>query len=132
MAIAHFAEGSCTSMGKGRFRTFDAFQKTVEEARIRTASGGIVTLVSSCIIFWLIVLEAWDWRRIVVRNELVVDRSRGSPYNPFNTDNLGERLDIGMNITFPHMPCSSLFLVWLVMTDSAVFGCHGRKWGGPD
>lgn len=64
-------------MGKSRFRTFDAFQKTVEEARIKTASGGLVTLVSACIIFWLVVLEVWDWRRIVVRNELVVDKDRG-------------------------------------------------------
>src|ERR1700694_344361 len=64
-------------MGKGRFRTFDAFQKTVEEARIRTASGGLVTLAAACIIFWLVALEAWDWRRIVVRNELVVDKTRG-------------------------------------------------------
>ena len=64
-------------MGKPRFRTFDAFQKTVEEAKIKTASGGLVTLVSACIIFWLLVLEIWDWRRIVLRNELVVDRTRG-------------------------------------------------------
>ena len=64
-------------MGKSRFRTFDAFQKTVEEARIRTASGGLVTLISACIIFWLLILEIWDWRRIVVRNELVVDHTRG-------------------------------------------------------
>jgi hypothetical protein len=66
-------------MGKGRFRTFDAFQKTVEEARIRTASGGLVTLISAAIIFWLVILEVWDWRRIVVRNELIVDKTRGSP-----------------------------------------------------
>ena len=65
-------------MGKSRFRAFDAFQKTVEEARIRTASGGLVTLVSACIIFWLVVLEVWDWRRIVVRNELIVDKTRGT------------------------------------------------------
>ena len=65
-------------MGKSRFRAFDAFQKTVEEAKIRTASGGLVTIVSACIIFWLLVLEIWDWRRIVVRNELIVDHTRGS------------------------------------------------------
>lgn len=70
-------------MGKGRFRAFDAFQKTVDEARIRTTSGGLVTLVSACIIFWLFVLEVLDWRRIVVRNELIVDNTRGfSALNP--------------------------------------------------
>lgn len=71
-------------MGKSRFRTFDAFQKTVEEARIRTASGGLVTLISAMIIFWLLVLEVWDWRRIVVRNELIVDRSRGTYFRPWS------------------------------------------------
>jgi endoplasmic reticulum-Golgi intermediate compartment protein 3 len=65
-------------MGKGRFRAFDAFQKTVEEARIKTASGGLVTLVSACIIFWLVILEVWDWRRVVIRNELIVDKTRGT------------------------------------------------------
>jgi len=69
-------------MGKSRFRTFDAFQKTVEEARIRTASGGLVTIVSACIIFSLLVLEIWDWRRITVRNELVVDNTRGTTLPP--------------------------------------------------
>ena len=69
-------------MGKSRFRTFDAFQKTVEEARIKTASGGLVTLISAAIIFWLLILEVWDWRRIVVRNELVVDKDRGAPCPP--------------------------------------------------
>jgi len=81
-------------MGKSRFRTFDIFQKTVEEARIRTASGGLVTLVSGAIIFWLVVLEVWDWRRIVVRNELVVDSTRGSnllslPFVPPTLHHLG-------------------------------------------
>jgi endoplasmic reticulum-Golgi intermediate compartment protein 3 len=65
-------------MGKSRFRTFDVFQKTVEEARIRTASGGLVTLVAAAVIFWLVVLEVYEWRRIVVRNELVVDSTRGT------------------------------------------------------
>jgi hypothetical protein len=65
-------------MAKSRFRTFDVFQKTVEEARIRTASGGLVTLISAAVIFWLVVLEVWDWRRIVVRNELVVDNTRST------------------------------------------------------
>jgi endoplasmic reticulum-Golgi intermediate compartment protein 3 len=69
-------------MGKSRFRAFDAFQKTVEEARIRTASGGLVTLAAACIIFWLLVLETWDWRRIVVRDELVVDKTRGILHAP--------------------------------------------------
>jgi endoplasmic reticulum-Golgi intermediate compartment protein 3 len=94
-------------MAKSRFRTFDVFQKTVEEARIRTSSGGLVTLISGCIIFWLVLLELYDWRRIVVRDQLIVDRTRGTPAEE-ETLIAGERLDIRMNITFPRIPCASM------------------------
>ena len=43
-----------------------------------------MTLISAMIIFWLLVLEVWDWRRIVVRNELIVDRSRGTYFRPWS------------------------------------------------
>jgi len=114
-------------MGKGRFRAFDAFQKTVEEARIKTASGGLVTLVSACIIFWLVILEVWDWRRVVIRNELIVDKTRGTAFFPLVHLNvasamliIGDRLDIRMNITFPYIPCGSLFF-FMEMADEQCF-----------
>lgn len=86
------------SMGKGRFSTFDAFSKTVEDAKIRTASGGVVTITSLVMIFFLITLELIDYRRVVMRPELIVDKSRG------------EKLTIHFNVTFPKMPCELLTL----------------------
>lgn len=62
---------------KSRFTRLDAFAKTVEDARIRTASGGIVTIVSLIVILWLVWGEWADYRRIVVEPELIVDKSRG-------------------------------------------------------
>jgi hypothetical protein len=62
---------------KSRFTRLDAFTKTVEDARIRTTSGGIVTITSLLIIFWLAWGEWSDYRRVIVRPELVVDKSRG-------------------------------------------------------
>jgi len=62
---------------KSRFTRLDAFTKTVEDARIRTTSGGIVTIVSLLVVLFLAWGEWADYRRIVVRPELIVDKGRG-------------------------------------------------------
>lgn len=83
---------------KGRFTRLDAFSKTVEDARVRTTSGGIVTLTSLLVILWLVWGEWADFRRILVHPELVVDKGRG------------EKMEIHMNISFPRIPCELLTL----------------------
>ena len=62
---------------KSRFTRLDAFTKTVEDARIRTTSGGIVTIVSLLVVFYLVWGEWLDYRRVVVHPELIVDKGRG-------------------------------------------------------
>lgn len=62
---------------KSRFTRLDAFTKTVEDARIRTTSGGVVTIASLLIVFYLIWGEWADYRRVVVHPELIVDKGRG-------------------------------------------------------
>ena len=62
---------------KSRFTRLDAFTKTVDEARIRTSSGGIITIVSLLVVFWLAWGEWADYRRVILRPELVVDKGRG-------------------------------------------------------
>lgn len=83
---------------KSRFTRMDAFTKTVEDARIRTTSGGVVTLASLLIILWLVWGEWADYRRVVVKPELIVDKGRG------------EKMEIHLNITFPRVPCELLTL----------------------
>ncbi|ROT37257.1 ER-derived vesicles protein ERV46 [Sodiomyces alkalinus F11] len=83
---------------KSRFTRLDAFTKTVDEARIRTSSGGIITIVSLFVVLWLAWGEWTDYRRIEIHPELVVDKGRG------------ERMEIHLNITFPKMPCELLTL----------------------
>ncbi len=83
---------------KSRFTRLDAFTKTVEDARVRTTSGGVVTIVSLLVIFWLTWGEWADYRRVIVRPELVVDKGRG------------ERMEIALNISFPRLPCELLTL----------------------
>ena len=60
---------------KSRFTRLDAFTKTVDEARIRTTSGGIVTIVSLLVVLFLAWGEWADYRRIIIHPELVVDTS---------------------------------------------------------
>jgi hypothetical protein len=83
---------------KSRFTRLDAFTKTVEDARVRTTSGGIVTLSSLLLIMWLVWGEYADYRRVVVHPELIVDKGRG------------EKMEIHMNISFPRVPCELLTL----------------------
>jgi hypothetical protein len=85
-------------MSAKRFTRLDAFTKTVEDARVRTTSGGIVTLTSLLIILYLLAVEWSDYRRITIKPELIVDKGRG------------EKMEIYMNITFPRVPCELLSL----------------------
>lgn len=62
---------------RSRFTKLDAFTKTVDEARIRTTSGGIVTIVSLLVVLFLSWGEWNDYRRVLIHPELVVDKSRG-------------------------------------------------------
>jgi hypothetical protein len=63
---------------KSRFTRLDAFAKTVEDARVRTNSGGIITIASLLVVMWLVWGEWADYRRVVVQPELIVDKSRGT------------------------------------------------------
>lgn len=83
---------------KSRFTRLDAFTKTVEDARVRTTSGGVITIASLVLILYLVLGEWTDYRRVTVHPELVVDKGRG------------EKMEIHMNITFPRMPCELLTL----------------------
>ncbi|RVD85871.1 uncharacterized protein DFL_004175 [Arthrobotrys flagrans] len=86
-------------MGRSsRLMRLDAFTKTVEDARIRTSSGGIVTIFSALVILFLVIGEWNDYRKISVISELIVDKTRG------------EQMEIHLNITFPHIPCELLTL----------------------
>lgn len=82
---------------KSRFTRLDAFAKTVEDARIRTNSGGVITIASLLVVLWLVWGEWADYRRVVVQPELIVDKSRGTPTQPDTKplDTLGRVLTFG-------------------------------------
>lgn len=88
---------------KSRFTRLDAFAKTVEDARIRTKSGGFITIASLLIVMWLVWGEWAEYRRIVVLPELVVDKSRG-----MNRVWTGSESEIGMACVEPQLLMDSL------------------------
>lgn len=65
-------------MAKSRFTRLDAFTKTVDEARVRTSSGGIITICSIIIVLYLALGEWKEYRRVVLHPKLIVDKSRGN------------------------------------------------------
>ena len=71
---------------KSRFTRLDAFTKTVEDARVRTTSGGVVTVVSLVLILYLVWGEWVDYRRLTVHPELIVDKGRGEKMEIYRLD----------------------------------------------
>ncbi|CAI5759964.1 unnamed protein product [Candida verbasci] len=73
--------------------SLDAFAKTVEDARIKTTSGGLITLLCVFVVLLLIRNEYIDYTTIITRPELVVDRD------------INKQLDINLDISFYNLPC---------------------------
>jgi hypothetical protein len=77
---------------------FDAFVKPLEDFRVRTFTGAVITFFCSFSICLLFMYEWRSYMTVDVNQELFVDMSRN------------QRLTINLNMTFPHLPCSILTL----------------------
>lgn len=80
----------------GQLKRFDAYAKTLDDFRIRTTSGGLMTIISSVLIIILFLLELKYYLTIDVNQVLFVDTSRQ------------EKMNITLDIKFPVLPCSYL------------------------
>ncbi|KAI8334489.1 endoplasmic reticulum vesicle transporter-domain-containing protein [Blakeslea trispora] len=81
-----------------RFRRLDAYAKTLDDFRVRTATGGTVTLLTGITILVLVFFEVLRYMTPVMQSEIIVDGGKL------------EKLPIAFDITFPHIPCFSLSL----------------------
>jgi len=79
-----------------RLKSFDAYPKTLDDFRVRTMSGAIVSIISGIFILWLFFSEVYLYLSVDVQPELFVDTTRG------------EKLKINMDIVFHKLPCAYL------------------------
>lgn len=92
-------------MGKGsKLFNFDVFSKTLDERKIKTSTGGLITI--GCLITTLILLynEYVQYNTIILRPELVINRD------------IKDNLKINLDISFPEMPCDLISLDVLDLT----------------
>ncbi|KAI6217314.1 Endoplasmic reticulum-Golgi intermediate compartment protein 3 [Aphelenchoides fujianensis] len=77
-----------------RFQDFDLYSKTIQDARVQTFFGGIVTLISFSVILVLFITETRAYLSVEMAEELFVDATSADG-----------RLDIHFDITFERLPC---------------------------
>eukprot|EP00183_Erythrolobus_madagascarensis_P007091 CAMPEP_0185844114 /NCGR_PEP_ID=MMETSP1354-20130828/399_1 /TAXON_ID=708628 /ORGANISM="Erythrolobus madagascarensis, Strain CCMP3276" /LENGTH=395 /DNA_ID=CAMNT_0028543727 /DNA_START=1 /DNA_END=1188 /DNA_ORIENTATION=+ len=79
-----------------KVKALDAFPKTLEDVRVQTATGGVVSLVSWCVIAVLMIYEISAFLTPERHVELKVDVSRG------------EMMRVNLDIDFPAINCEVL------------------------
>ncbi len=81
------------------FKKFDIYPKTLDDFRVKTISGGMLSLISLAFILILVLAEVRYYFKVDRTDELYVDTSTGE---------FSKKLPIFLNITFPRIPCNAL------------------------
>lgn len=81
-----------------RFKQLDAYAKTLEDFRVKTATGAAITVTGALVMILLFLSELHTYMSPNVSEELFVDTSRG------------HKLRINLDIVVPSISCSYLVL----------------------
>ncbi|XP_034836591.1 endoplasmic reticulum-Golgi intermediate compartment protein 3 [Maniola hyperantus] len=81
-----------------KFKQLDAYAKTLEDFRVKTATGAIITVMGASIMVLLILSELHTYMSPNISEELFVDTSRG------------HKLRINFDIIVPRISCDYLVL----------------------
>ncbi|CAF3246674.1 unnamed protein product [Rotaria socialis] len=79
-----------------QIKRFDAYAKTLDDFRVRTTSGGLVTISSTLIILIIFYIQLQYYLTTDIEQVLFVDTSRQ------------EKMNITIDICYPVLPCSYL------------------------
>lgn len=79
-----------------KVQALDVYSKVHDDYRIKTQSGGLISLTSFIIIVILFLSELRNYLKTEVIDHIIVDTS------------LNEKLPIGLNMTFPHLRCDEI------------------------
>jgi hypothetical protein len=101
-------------MEKLKLKQFDAYAKPLDDFRIKTHTGAVISLTSAIIAFLLIISEYLEYTAIHTNSELMVDINRR------------ERLNINMNITFNRIPCGFIGIDVMDVSGEQQNGVHHR------
>uniref|UniRef100_A0A183C818 Endoplasmic reticulum-Golgi intermediate compartment protein 3 n=1 Tax=Globodera pallida TaxID=36090 RepID=A0A183C818_GLOPA len=77
-----------------RLRRFDLYTKPVEDCRVKTPFGGIITLISFVVIILLFITETWSYLSVDVIEQLFVDSTSAEM-----------RIEIHFDITLHKLSC---------------------------
>jgi len=85
-----------SGLRRSAVKRFDLYGKVHDDYKIKTQSGGLISLVSMIIMALLFLSELRSYLQVEIIDHIVVDTT------------LNQKLPIGLNITFPHLRCDEV------------------------
>eukprot|EP00928_Gymnodinium_smaydae_P006465 TRINITY_DN12296_c0_g1_i1.p1 TRINITY_DN12296_c0_g1~~TRINITY_DN12296_c0_g1_i1.p1 ORF type:complete len:385 (-),score=99.27 TRINITY_DN12296_c0_g1_i1:299-1453(-) len=113
-APAASAGESTTKRALESLRHFDVYTKVDEDCLQRSTGGGVVTVITSCIVTFLFWSELCAFCSHEVVDSITVDTR------------INQKLSIGLNVTFPHLRCDEVSVDTVDSSGDNQVNVHGQ------